>query len=82
MQLCGPGIEGSAKKEIPSWKMPGFSFTGIAVGGLLIMERKATRQSHTLRQKGELGSQSSWKHALILQKRKTCKYFCSSDFPI
>lgn len=53
MQLCGPRIEGKAKKGIPSWKVLSFSFTGIAVGGLLIMERKATRQSHTIRQKGE-----------------------------
>ena len=29
-----------------------------------------------------MGREGRWKHALILQKRKTCKYFRSSDFPI
>lgn len=51
-RLCEPGIESNAK-EIPQWKTPSFSFTGIALEGLLIMGRKATRQSYTPRQKGE-----------------------------
>lgn len=61
--------------------MLSFSFTAIAVGGLLIMGRKATRRSHTLRRKVErVGSQGIWKHALRLQKGRLANTFAGQTF--